>query len=105
MIIAISANKDNMKSLVSQHFGRCEWFCLYNTESKEYSFIENPLQNQQENAGHDVAELLINRGVNTVIAGRFGSKVMAKFIKLNIQMIIPESPKTIIKIINQLKLE
>lgn len=105
MIIAISANKDNMKSLVSQHFGRCEWFCLYNTESKESSFIENPLQNQQENAGHDVAELLINRGVNAVIAGHFGSKVVAKFIKLNIQMIIPESPKTITKIINQLKLE
>jgi Uncharacterized conserved protein len=103
MIISISTNKNNVKATVSPHFARCEWFCLLNTDTKEYSFIENPLFNQQNHVGPHVVELLIKKGISAVIAGRFGAKVIDTLIKQNIQMIIPDSSKTIAKIINQLK--
>jgi len=103
MIIAIAASEDHIKSNVDPHFGRCDWFCLYDTEIKKYSFIENPVRYKHEMAGHDAAEFLIKQGVTMAIAGRFGSRVIEIFRSKNIQMVIPQSQQTILKIINTLK--
>jgi predicted Fe-Mo cluster-binding NifX family protein len=105
MIIAISTDNNSVKAPVASHFGRCKWFCLFNTESKESLFVENVFLAQSEQAGSDVADFLMKQGVGVVIAGRFGSKVMSIFLKSNIQMVIPESVKTLTKIINQLNIE
>ena len=40
MKIAIAANESQVKSHVDPHFGRCEWYCLYDTETKNIEFIE-----------------------------------------------------------------
>jgi predicted Fe-Mo cluster-binding NifX family protein len=100
MIIAIAASENHLKSLVDPHFGRCDWYCLYDTETKKSSFIENPIRFNQEQAGCDAAMLLTGKGVKMVVAGRFGSKVVDVFRKNNVQMIIPLAQKTISKIIN-----
>jgi len=103
MIIAIAANENNLKALVDPHFGKCNWFCLYNTETHQSSFIENPASQNQENAGCDAAELLLGENTSMAIAGRFGSKVVNSFRKNNIQMVIPEIQQTLSEIINQIK--
>jgi predicted Fe-Mo cluster-binding NifX family protein len=103
MIIAIAASENHLKSVVDPHFGRCDWYCFYNTETRKSSFIENPVRYNQEQAGCDAALFLIEKGVKMVIAGRFGSKVVDVFKTNNVQMIIPQMPKTILKIINSIK--
>jgi predicted Fe-Mo cluster-binding NifX family protein len=103
MIIAIAAGENHLKSNVDPHFGRCEWYCLYDTENKKSSFIENPLRYNKEQAGYDAAMLLIGKGVKKVIAGRFGSKVVEVFRTNNVQMIIPQTQQTISKIISSIK--
>ncbi len=103
MIIAIAANENHLKATVDPHFGRCDWYCLYDTETRKSSFIENPVRYYQEKAGCDAAELLVGKGISMAIAGRFGSKVVEVFRKNNVQMIIPETQQTLIKIINQIK--
>jgi predicted Fe-Mo cluster-binding NifX family protein len=103
MIIAIATNKQDIKAMVDPHFGRCEWYCLYDTETRESLFIENPLCNNQEKAGCNAAELLVGKNIKMAIAGRFGSKVVEVFRKNNIQMVIPETQKTVAEIINQIK--
>jgi predicted Fe-Mo cluster-binding NifX family protein len=103
MIIAIAASENHLKSKVDPHFGRCDWFCLYNTETLKSSFIENTFRYQQEQAGSDAANYLINNGIKIVIAGRFGSKVIDVFRENNVQMIIPQTDQTISKIINSFK--
>nr|WP_320058392.1 NifB/NifX family molybdenum-iron cluster-binding protein [uncultured Bacteroides sp.] len=105
MVIAISTDNNNVKAPVASHFGRCKWFCLFDTEKKECRFVENMFLAQSEQAGSDVADFLMKQGVGIVIAGRFGSKVINLFMKHNIQMVIPESVKTLTKIINQLNIE
>ena len=100
MIIAIAASENHLKSNVDPHFGRCDWFCLYDTETKKSSFIENPVRYLQLQAGCDAALLLIENGVKMAIAGRFGSKVIEVFKANNVQMIIPQTQQTIAKIIN-----
>jgi predicted Fe-Mo cluster-binding NifX family protein len=102
MIIAIAVNGNHLKASVDPHFGRCSWYCLYNTESQTSTFIENPARLNQEKAGCDAAELLIVKNINIAIAGRFGTKVVEVFRKNNIQMVIPETQQTIEEIIHQI---
>ncbi|SRR5574344_1828619 len=102
MKIAIAANESQVKSHVDPHFGRCEWYCLYDTETKNIEFIENTARNQSGNSGCEAVTILLDKGVNIVVAGRFGSKVVEVFRSKNIQMIVPENVKTIHEIINQI---
>ncbi len=103
MIIAIAANENHLNALVDPHFGRCDWFCLFDSETHKNSFIENPVRHHQEMVGCDAAEFLVTKNIGMVIAGRFGSKVVDVFRKNNIQIIIPETQQSLKEIINQIK--
>lgn len=103
MIIAIASTENHLKSSIDQHFGRCDWYCMYDTLSKKISFIENPMAHKAESAGLNAANFLIDLGIEMVIAGRFGIKVVEVFKNKKIQMVIPETPKTIKDIIHKLK--
>ena len=103
MIIAIAADENNLNAFVDPHFGRCEWYYLFDLENLKGLFIENPAMNNPEKAGCDAAELLLDKKISMGIAGRFGLKVVDVFRRNNIQMVIPESQQTLSEIINQLK--
>jgi len=103
MTFAIATTDNNLKALVDPHFGKCNWFFLYDTETNQSSFIENSASQNQENAGCDAAGILLDKNISMAIAGRFGSKVVDVFRKNNIQMVIPETQQTISEIINQIK--
>lgn len=103
MIIAIATNENNLYATIDPHFGRCNWYCLYDSETHRSSFIRNPVQNHQEQAGCEAAEILLGKNVSMAIAGRFGSKVVSEFRRNNIQMVIPETQQTLSEIINQIK--
>ena len=103
MNIAIAANIDNVNSFFDEHFGRCNWFCLYNSETGKTTFIANPAKDLMQKAGCQAAEYLISQHINVIVAGRFGSKVVDLFRKNNVQVVIPESQRTLQDIINQIK--
>ena len=103
MKVAIATNDDSLKSSFDQHFGRCKFFYLYDTEIKQGEFKENPGQHHEEKAGNEAAKSIIDEGIEIVIAGRFGSKVVEMLRSKNIQMVIPEKQQTVQEIINQLK--
>lgn len=103
MIIAIATNENHLNAVVDPHFGRCNWYCLFNTETRKSSFIVNPARHHLEKVGCDAADLLLGKNISLAIAGRFGSKVVDVFRKSNIQMVIPEAQQTLSEIINQIK--
>jgi predicted Fe-Mo cluster-binding NifX family protein len=103
MKIAIASKECHLKSFVDPHFGRCEWYCLFDTRTKKNSFLENTVRNQPEKAGCDAAEFLIKKGVEMVVAGRFGSRVIDIFRANNVQMIIPRTKITISGFLSSLK--
>lgn len=103
MIISIAASENHLKSKVDPHFGRCDWYCLYDTDTLKSSFIENTFRYQHEQAGCDAAKFLISKGIKIAVAGRFGSKVIDVFRSNNVQMIIPQTEQIISKIINSFK--
>jgi predicted Fe-Mo cluster-binding NifX family protein len=103
MEIAIAASENQLKSPIGPHFGRCDWFCLFDTETRKSEFLENPVRHNHEKAGCDAADFLIKKGISMAIAGRFGSKVIEIFRANDIQMIIPDQLQTIKEYINHLK--
>ncbi len=103
MIVAIAASENHQRANVDLHFGRCNWYCIYNTGTKKCTFIENPFRYQTEKAGCLAADTLMEKKINMVVAGRFGSKVVEIFREKKVQMVVTELPRTIKEIINQIK--
>lgn len=103
MKIAIAAGRNDIMSNVDPHFGRCTWFCIFDSESKIHEFIENTTRSVTENAGNNAVEFLSGKNVQVVVAGRFGSKVVEALRTRNIQMIIPDKERKINEIINQIR--
>ena len=102
MIIVIAASEDYLKSNVDPHFGRCDWYCIYDSDTLKSSFIENTFRYQHEQAGCDAARFFLSKGIKIAVAGRFGSKVVDIFKTNNVQMIIPQTQQTIRKIIDSI---
>lgn len=103
MKIAIAASKNHLNSNVDLHFGRCNWYCIFDTTSKKAEFIENTARCQIEKAGCEAVAFLCEKGIDIAIAGRFGSKVVEAFRANKLQLIVPENEMTINEIINQIK--
>ena len=74
MIIAISTDKeDNWYQPVSENFGRSQWLCLYDTDTRMVRFIENIAGSTKQNAGIKTINFLLELNVDTVLSGRFGT--------------------------------
>lgn len=85
-IITSTGNTTN--SDFDKRFGRAAWFCIYDEESKETSFVENQHLNASNGAGIKAAETVAEYDANKVISGDFGPKAKDLLDKLKIQMII-----------------
>jgi len=103
MIIALALSENHNNSQIDQHFGRCDWYCIYNSENKEKKFIANPNRDNDEGAGCNSAEMLLEYNINVAVAGRFGNKVTVFFRQHNVQMVIAKEDQTIEYIINRIK--
>lgn len=92
MLIAIALYEDKRESFIHPHFGLCNYYGIYDEQSDALTFIANPHLNNPKQVGLHAAQILLERGVVKVIAGRFGSKVSGFFSAKNVQMIIPHNP-------------
>ncbi|HVN58729.1 MAG TPA: NifB/NifX family molybdenum-iron cluster-binding protein [Bacteroidales bacterium] len=103
MIVAIAASENHKKSVIDLHFGRCEWYCLFNSITGDLEFIENSFRFKKDQAGLDAAKMLIARGAGIIVAGRFGAKVMEVLRENNIQMVVPQTRQDISKFLNSFR--
>jgi len=70
-------------SVVCAHFGHCEQFALFNTETGVTTLVDNP--------GHVPGVLpgfLKSQGVQVVIAGGMGQRAQELFVAHNIELIV-----------------
>ncbi|MHB9940629.1 diguanylate cyclase [Clostridium sporogenes] len=72
MKIAISATGKTMENLLDMRFGRCEYFQIHDTESKEVKILENEGQNASGGAGIVASNQLIDEKIDVIITGNFG---------------------------------
>ncbi len=102
MKIAITAESDNLQAMVDARFGRCAYFAVYDTETKQTTFHANPAKEAAQGAGPAAVQFVARLGVSRVLAGEFGAKIVSLLQDLNIEkrQIQPES---LDKVINNLE--
>jgi len=86
MKIAITSDGNKLDSKVDIRFGRCSYFAIYDTETKDVEFISNPNKESNEGAGPASAQFIASISVQKVISGEFGNKVKSIFESLQIQL-------------------
>ena len=96
----ITSAEDNLNAQMDLRFGRCAWFCLYNHDDAQTTFISNKFKDARGGAGTKVAEMMLTMGVDRIISGDFGPKAKEMLDKYNIQLIkMDNDHKTISEII------
>lgn len=103
MIIAVALTENHIRSLIDVHFGRCDWYGIHNSATKETSFVENPNRYLEEGAGCKSVDFLKELNIELVVAGRFGNKVVDLFKNKDILMVISSENQTFEQIINHIK--
>jgi predicted Fe-Mo cluster-binding NifX family protein len=103
MKVAITSNGNTLESKLDQRFGRCQYFTIYDTETKGIEFLPNPNKDALEGAGPASVQLVASRSVRKIISGEFGIKIKSLLDSLKIQMVILKQPeKSIQEIIDML---
>ena len=103
MKVVITAKEDNVDAGFDLRFGRGAWFCIYDDETGDTEFKENPYRDAQGGAGTKVSELMIELGVKKAISGDFGPKAKDMLEKFDVQMvIIPNDDLSVAQIIDNL---
>ncbi|MBB5337488.1 NifB/NifX family molybdenum-iron cluster-binding protein [Pectinatus brassicae] len=72
MKIAIPAEDKNIESNVSQTFGRTNYFIIYDMEAKQMETLDNSAIASQGGAGIKAAQLVLDNGVQVLIAPQCG---------------------------------
>lgn len=86
MKIAVTAAGGAMEALVSEQFGRCPYFIIYDSETKKFEAVSNLGEQMQSGAGPKAAELLSRLGTDTVLTGKTGDKASAALKKAKIEV-------------------
>lgn len=72
MKAAIASSGPTLDSAVDGRFGRCRCFVVVDTETLEYSVIENAAASRGSGAGIMAAQLVANSEAEAVVAGNLG---------------------------------
>ncbi|MCK4551347.1 MAG: NifB/NifX family molybdenum-iron cluster-binding protein [Tenericutes bacterium] len=76
MIIALPTTTSGEKSFISEHFGRSNFFYIYNTETKTGEVYVNANKDGQGGVGVKSVEFILKHGTNILITPRVGEKAM-----------------------------
>lgn len=72
MKIAISASSPDLSSPVDPRFGRCPYFLFVDPETMEFEAVENPHVAAASGAGIQAAQMVANKGAQTLLTGSCG---------------------------------
>lgn len=88
MKIAIALKGDQLTEKLDDRFGRSKYFCVYDMDINEASFIKNKFTNEEDGVGKQVVDLMIAYHVELIVATEFGRKVRTLLENKKIQMVI-----------------
>lgn len=103
MTIAITTSGDGLDAQVDPRFGRAKAFIIYDTESGEWSLLDNA-QNvfAAQGAGIQSATAVVNAGAEAVVTGNCGPRAFATLSAANVA-IYPGASGTVQEAIEALK--
>ena len=102
MKIAVTSRENKKDSLIDSRFGRCAYFAIYDTDSKEFTFLDNPAKDSESGAGPAAVAFIAKQGVKKIASGEFGMKIKGILEDLKIEMVSVKDEKTIAEIISEM---
>lgn len=72
MKLAIPVDEKTMESNVCESFGRTPYYLIYDTETKESTFLENSAASSAGGAGIKAAQLVVDQKVDALLTPRCG---------------------------------
>ena len=72
MRIAVAATKKDKSADVSYYGGRAPFFLIFDEEGNLLDSFPNPYADIERHAGYEVCKMLIEKGVDILVAGLFG---------------------------------
>jgi len=88
MKICISAQGNSLDSEVDARFGRCAYFIIYDTESKDFKALANQSASSASGAGIAASGFVANQGVDYVLTGNVGPNSYQVFSQVGIKVIV-----------------
>ncbi|MCD6152146.1 MAG: NifB/NifX family molybdenum-iron cluster-binding protein, partial [Deltaproteobacteria bacterium] len=87
MKIAVSSSGSNMDAQVDSRFGRCQFFIIYDTDSGSFESLANDFQGASGGAGTQAAQMVVSKGVNSVLTGNCGPNAFAVLQDAGVQVV------------------
>ena len=76
MKIAIPVTNNNLASHIHSTLGRSPFYYIYETKTKESTYVINTAANAQGGAGIKAAQLLLDQDINVLITPRSGTNAL-----------------------------
>jgi predicted Fe-Mo cluster-binding NifX family protein len=87
MLTAVTIDSPIINSLISHNFGRCAFFILFDEEKNSTEILQNPFANTiGTGAGIQLAQLLIEKNVDSVITKQIGLGPLRLLISADIKV-------------------
>ena len=72
MKICITAQGNTLASQVDARFGRCTWFIILDTETRQFEAVDNAHAGSTGGAGIQSGQLMSEKGVKALLTGNVG---------------------------------
>jgi predicted Fe-Mo cluster-binding NifX family protein len=76
MKIAIASLEKNETSQISDRAGRAPYYLIFDENGELLEVIDNPFSFGGGGAGFSVAKMLADKGIDIIVAGKFGDKMI-----------------------------
>lgn len=87
MKIAVSSTGQSLDSAVEPRFGRCPYFLIVNPATLEFEVVTNASAESVGGSGIQAAQLIVAKGVPSVLTGRCGPNALQVLEKAGIQVV------------------
>jgi predicted Fe-Mo cluster-binding NifX family protein len=79
MRIAVAALKKKETSEIATQAGRAPFYLVFDESGTLVETLQNPFSRGGGGAGFGVAKMLADKGIDTVVAGKFGKNMLEAF--------------------------
>lgn len=86
MKLAIPVNENVWETSVCPSFGRTPYFLIYDTDTREYDFIENTAASSQGGAGIKAAQSIVDLKIDALLTPRCGKNAADVMAMSNIEI-------------------
>ena len=86
MKLAITSSSTEFDAPLEARFGRCIYFIIVDSGTREFRALPNPAADSQHGAGTQAAQFIANQGVGAVISGSFGPNAFSVLESAGVKM-------------------